>query len=53
MNFLAKGTTEKIVEDATEKREGLIRTFAVGPILLSGTLLFSHIYFLVILGALA
>lgn len=27
MKFLAKGATEKIVEDADEKRESLIRTF--------------------------
>ncbi len=29
MKFLAKGTTTKIVEDADEKRENLIKTFAV------------------------
>ncbi len=29
MKFLAKGTTTKIVEKADEKRENLIKTFAV------------------------
>ena len=29
MKFLAKGTTTKIVEDADEKRESLIKTFQV------------------------
>ena len=29
MKFLAKGATEKIVEDADEKREALIKTFQV------------------------
>ena len=29
MKFLAKGTTTKIIEDADDKRENLIKTFAV------------------------
>jgi hypothetical protein len=33
MKYLAKGTTTKIVEDAAEKRDKLVKTFQVGIII--------------------
>ena len=45
MNFLAKGATEKIIDDADDKREALLKTFQVN----GRSLMTSRIFFLLTL----